>query len=72
MPPHTHPPAAGKANFMTQTGSNIGDPGNAYGSMAETGSTGGGSGHNHGNTGNSSTASSWRPKGRNWTRQQRN
>ena len=40
-------------------------------SAADTTYEGGGASHSHGNTGNSATANTWRPKGINYTRQQK-
>jgi len=71
MPPHTHPPQAGVANFMSTTGSSVGRAGDSYGAYANTGSAGGGVAMNF-NSQSGLPASSWRPKGRNWTRQQKN
>ena len=71
MPSHSHPPKAGVANFMSSTGSTHGESGDSYGVHAVTGNTGGGQAHNHGNTGSNTTPSSWRPRGRNFTRQQK-
>ena len=44
----------------------------AIGSSVTMSGAGGGSSHNHGSTSGSATSSSWRPLGRNFTRQQRN
>jgi len=95
LAPHTHPPQAGFTNFMSSSGSGLGESGDSYGVFANTGSSGSGSTHSHGATGagsgntgapsgstntasgggdvtgNDATANTWRPKGRNFTRQQR-
>jgi hypothetical protein len=68
MPSHDHPPKAGVANFMSSTGSTHGEGGDSYGVHGTTGLRGGDQPHNHGNTENA-TGSSWRPKGKNYTRQ---
>jgi len=95
LPPHTHGPQAGYANFMSSSGNGVGEGGDSYGRFTATGSAGSGSAHSHGATGPGSgntgspsgstnttagggdvtgggaTGSSWRPRGRNFTRQQR-
>lgn len=70
MPSHNHPPKAGVSNFMSSTGSSHGESGDSYGVHGTTGYRGGDQPHNHGNTYNV-TGNSWRPKGRNFTRQQK-
>ena len=70
MPSHDHPPKAGVANFMSSTGSSHGRAGDSYGVHGLTGIRGGGDPHNHGNTYNS-TGDTWRPKGRNFTLQEK-
>ena len=72
MPPHTHPPQAGFANFFSTTGSNVGESGDSYGTFANTGSTGGGSPHTHPDSIGNATVAGWRPKGTNWTKQRKN
>ena len=75
MPQHTHPPQSGFANFMSTTGSSVGEGGDSYGTFQNTGSTGGGQQMGGGGgfpSEETSPPSTWRPKGRNWTRQQKN
>jgi hypothetical protein len=56
---------------MSSTGSSHGRGGDAYGVFSNTGSTGGGVAMNF-DSQSGLPASTWRPKGRNWTRQQKN
>jgi hypothetical protein len=72
MPAHSHPPQSGFGNFMSSTGSSHGESGDSYGVFSNTGNTGGGQQHTHPNSAVNGTVASWRPRGRNWTRQQRN
>jgi hypothetical protein len=71
MPSHTHPPQAGFGNFMSSTGSSHGRGGDAYGVFSNTGSTGGNEAHTHPNSIANGTVSGWRPKGRNFTLQEK-
>jgi len=94
---HTHPPQAGFGNFMSTTGSSVGNSGDSYGAFNNTGNNVAGStSHDHGGATGSegsgatgadgtgatgsggggvssggATANTWRPTGRNFTRQQR-
>jgi len=85
-PAHTHGTQAGFTQFMGISGGSHGRAGDSYGVFPNTDTGGGGSSaHTHsvssgtatatsgggGNTGPDGTANSWRPKGRNFTRQQR-
>jgi len=85
-PAHTHGTQAGFTQFMGISGGSHGRAGDSYGVFPNTDTGGGGSSaHTHsvssgtatatsgggGNTGSDGTANSWRPKGRNFTRQQR-
>jgi len=70
MPSHDHPPKSGVANFMSSTGSSHGRGGDSYGVHGLTGLRGGDQPHNHGNTYNV-TGNSWRPYGKNFTRQEK-
>jgi len=72
MPSHSHPPKAGVSNFMSSTGSSHGESGDSYGVHSVTGNAGGGGSHNHGNVYSNGTVSTWRPEGRNFTRQSKN
>ena len=77
MPYHNHPPQAGVANFMSSTGSSHGRGGDSYGVYGATGYAGSSQQMGYPNpngipTELGSPSSSWRPKGRNWTRQQKN
>jgi hypothetical protein len=72
MPAHTHPPQSGFGNFMSTTGSNVGESGDSYGVFSNTGSTGGGNPHTHPNALGNATVAGWRPSGRVWTKQRKN
>lgn len=64
MPPHTHAPGSAFTYFIGyKPGAPTGTGGTNIGYFGATASAGSGSAHSHG--------SSWRPKGRNWTRQQK-
>lgn len=69
MPSHLHPPLPGVSNFMSVTGSSVGDSGDSYGGYASTGYTGGGQPHTHPDSVANNTVAGWRPQGRNFTRQ---
>jgi len=85
LPSHTHPPQSGFGNFMSSSGSTHGEAGDSYGTFANTGAAGSGGSHAHsggsvtgvsGSDGDttvdpSATANTWRPAGRNFTRQSR-
>ena len=72
LPPHRHPADPATQNFMGSHGNTHGEGGDAYGVALYTGYAGGGAAHTHGNTAAGGTPSSWRPKGQNFTLQQRN
>jgi len=75
MPSHRHGPAVAGKKFITSTGSGgTVKGGDNYTWVYYTGYTGGSSGHRHGLTGMASdgTANTWRPLGRNFTRQTKN
>ena len=68
LPVHSH-----SYNRYNDVGGYIASTGSGWGTLTSvsTGSAGSGSSHNHGSTSGSATSSSWRPLGRNFTRQQR-
>lgn len=76
IPAHDHSISVPPYVVTTHRGSSSSDWALAFSSpVTATGPAGGGDPHNHGNTGAASWtggATSWRPKGRNFTRQQRN
>lgn len=72
IPPHRHPADGATQNFMGSHGNTHGEGGDAYGVALYTGYAGGGAAHSHQNTFSASTPNTWRPKGRNFTLQQRN
>jgi hypothetical protein len=87
MPSHTHAPGYPLVTFMGPSGPGIvdhtGSSGDSYSTTSATAATGGGQVHNHGNTSTTgshdhtgattqnATTSTWRPRGVNYTRQQR-
>jgi hypothetical protein len=81
LPAHTHGPGAGSANFMRSSpGGQVGESGDSYGTFTATGSAGSGTTHTHsggtvtGTSGNQSAAitwATWKPRGINFTRQER-
>jgi len=66
MPAHTHGISADDCSG----GGGDREAGPGFGAIST--STGGGAVHNHGATGSGGTANTWRPLGRNYTRQQKN
>ena len=80
LPSHTHPPQSGYGTFMSSTGSSHGESGDSYGTFGNTGNAGSGGSHTHtggtvtGTSGNQSAAitwATWKPRGINFTRQER-
>jgi len=65
MPAHTH----GISGSSCEAGGGDREAGAGFNALST--STGGGGSHNHGSTSGNATASSWRPLGRNFTRQER-
>jgi len=74
MPSHTHPPQSGYSNFHARQAGNKGESGESYGSFTYTDYEGGDQPHRHdlSNIVSDGTPSTWRPRGRNFTRQQKN
>ncbi len=72
IPSHRHAAGSG-LRFIHSTGGGVGDGGDTMTSYQYTGYTGGGGSHRHDLSGMSSdaTANTWRPYGRNFTRQQK-
>jgi hypothetical protein len=72
IPSHRHPADPYIGNFMGSGGNTHGEGGDSYGTRPYTGYAGGGAAHSHGNTYAGGGGSTWRPKGQNFTLQQRN
>lgn len=70
IPSHRHGPQSPATNFHGNGGPGlVGEGGDSYGAQPYTGYAGGGSSHTHGDT--YAPSGSWRPKGQNFTLQQR-
>jgi len=70
MPYHNHPPLPGVQSFMSNTGSSHGHGGDSYGIYPTTGYAGGSQQMSF-NSQSGLTPASWRPKGRNFTLQEK-